>query len=168
MQIIANNINLEFPLSSFAFFGRVNWFRLDTVQLLHCVKSCQLIVFHFHCWKLIFHLPTISLWNTTILVYYLSVWDQRTFVCHFTMERLSPKQCLQIIELNYENKIQQREKEENIEHLLCHCPAYNRKKDIIEKLLSNQFIGYCEFWYNAIYKFVSLSKWFCHGELMKI
>ena len=60
---------------------------------------------------------------------------------------------------------QQPEEEENIEHLLCHCPAYNRtRNDLLEKyILSNlSDIVATNIW--AILK-CQRSKWFCHEGL---
>ena len=58
--------------------------------------------------------------------------------------------------------------EENIEHLLCPCPAYNRtKNDLLGNYILSNLSDIVATNIRAALKFVLRSKWVCHEELEK-
>ena len=66
---------------------------------------------------------------------------------------------------DYCRSCQQPEEKENIEHLLCHCPAYNRtRNDLLGNYILSNLSDIVATDIRAILKFVLRSKWFCHEE----
>ena len=69
---------------------------------------------------------------------------------------------------DYFKNCRQPEEKENIEHLFCHCIAYNRKRnDLLGNYILSNLSDIVASDIRAILKFVLRLKWLCHEEFEK-